>query len=199
MILFGFFCGSNVSNFKKIIKSSGRLASDYVEMTNLGTTLVNMGLVGMIGLGYVYLINGDVNGPIIAGILTMVGFGALGKHPRNILPVMIGVYLICIPKIWAHTDPGPILAALFCTTLAPISGRFGFFAGLAAGSLHLPMVMHVGSMHGYMNLYNNGFAGGLAMLLIVGFIKGLKPEILDENWVRKPIFRFYRSDLKKKS
>jgi hypothetical protein len=40
------------------------------------------------------------------------------------------------------------------------------------------MVMHVGSIHGFMNLYNNGFAGGLAMLIIIGFIKGFKPKLL---------------------
>ena len=187
--LLGIIWGANFSNYKKILKCSGRLASDYVEIADLGTTLVNMGIIGTIGLGYVYLVGGDVNGPILAGIFTIAGFGALGKHPRNILPVMIGVYLICIPKVWAHTEPGPILAALFCTTLAPFSGRFGLLAGLAAGALHLPMVMHVGGLHGYMNLYNNGFAGGLAMLLIVGFIKGLKPQLLEEGWERKPIFK----------
>ncbi|MDO9545383.1 MAG: DUF1576 domain-containing protein [Pelolinea sp.] len=187
IFLLGILWGANFSNYKKILKSSGRLASDYVEIADLGTTLVNMAIIGLIGLGYVILIGGDVNGPILAGIFTITGFGALGKHPRNILPVMIGVYLICIPKIWSHTDPGPLLAALFCTTLAPLSGRFGFFAGIAAGALHLPMVMHVGGLHGYMNLYNNGFAGGLAMLIIVGFIKGLKPQLLDDGWERKKI------------
>ena len=140
-----------------------------------------MGVIGLIGLAYVKFVGGDVNGPIIAGVFTLAGFGSLGKHPRNILPVMLGVYLMCFPKVWSHTDPGPLLAALFCTTLAPFSGRFGFFAGLAAGALHLPMVMHVGSIHGYMNLYNNGFAGGLAMLIIIGFIKGLWPEVLEEK------------------
>jgi hypothetical protein len=44
--------------------------------------------------------------------------------------------------------------------------------------LHLPIIMHVGSLHGYMNLYNNGFAGGLVMLLLIGIIKGVKPELL---------------------
>ena len=97
---------------------------------------------------------------------------------------MIGVYLMCIPKIYSHAEPGPLLAALFCTTLAPLAGKFGFWAGLIAGALHLPMVMHVGSLHGYMSLYNNGFAGGLAMLIIIGFIKGVKPEILEDNWVK---------------
>ena len=190
LIILGIIWKANYSNYKTILKSSGRLPSDYVEATDLGTTLVNMGMVGLIALGYVSLVGGDVNGPILAGIFTIAGFGALGKHPRNILPVMIGVYLMCIPKVWAHTDPGPLLAALFCTTLAPFSGRFGFLAGLAAGALHLPMVMHVGGLHGYMNLYNNGFAGGLAMLVIVGFIKGLKPQLLEGNWKRKPIFKF---------
>jgi len=36
-------------------------------------------------------------------------------------------------------------------------------------------------MHGYMNLYNNGFAGGLAMLIIIGFIKGLWPHLLQDD------------------
>jgi hypothetical protein len=186
LILFGILWGANHKGYRTIIQSSGRLASDYVEMADLGTTLVNMGVIGLIGLLYVLLVGGDVNGATAAGILTIVGFGALGKHPKNILPIMIGVYLMCIIKVWSHTDPGPLLAALFCTTLAPFSGRFGFLAGVLAGALHLPMVMHVGSLHGFMNLYNNGFAGGLAMMIIVGFIKGLRPHMLTDGWQRKP-------------
>ena len=181
IILLGFLWGGRISAYKEIYKESGQLATDFVENTDLGTTLINMGLVGLIALLYVILVSGDINGPVLAGILTVVGFGALGKHPRNIIPVMLGVYLICIPKIWLHNEPGPLLAALFCTTVAPLSGKFGFSAGLLAGMLHLPMVMHVGGLHGYMNLYNNGFAGGLAMLIIVGFIKGLRPYLLEEN------------------
>lgn len=178
LILFGLIWGGNRKSYKTILETSGKLASDYVEMTDLGTTLVNMGIIGAIGLGYVLIVGGDVNGATAAGILTITAFGALGKHPRNIIPIMVGVYLMCIPKVMLHTDPGPLLAALFCTTLAPFSGKFGFIAGVLAGALHLPMVMHVGSLHGFMSLYNNGFAGGLAMLIIVGFIKGLKPNLL---------------------
>jgi hypothetical protein len=129
----------------------------------------------------VQVVQGDGNGPILAGSFTVAGFGALGKHPRNVVPIMIGVYLFCFPNIWGHADPGPLLAALFCTTLAPLAGKFGFIAGIIAGGLHLPMVMHVGSIHGYMNLYNNGFAGGLAMLIIVGFVKGLWPNALQDE------------------
>jgi hypothetical protein len=181
LIVLGFIWGARYKNYQIIWESSGRLASDYVVMTDLGTTLVNMGLVGLIALGYVHMVGGDVNGPILAGIFTVTGFGALGKHPKNIVPIMIGVFLFCIPNVWQHAEPGPLLAALFCTTLAPLAGKFGFFAGVIAGALHLPMVMHVGNVHGFMNLYNNGFAGGLAMLIIIGFIKGLRPQLLIEE------------------
>jgi hypothetical protein len=181
LIVLGLIWGAKYSQYKKLWAESGRLASDYVVITDLGTTLVNMGLVGLIALAYVLLVGGDLNGATLAGIFTVTGFGALGKHPRNILPIMLGVYLSCFTHIWEHSEPGPLLAALFCTTLAPLAGRFGFIPGLIAGALHLPMVMHVGSLHGFMNLYNNGFAGGLAMLLIVGFIKGFKPALLKED------------------
>jgi hypothetical protein len=181
LIILGLKWGAKFDQYRIIWESSGRLASDFVVMTNLGTAMVNMGIVGLIALIYVHIVGGDVNGPIIAGIFTVTGFGALGKHPRNIIPIMIGVFLFCIPNIWGHAEPGPLLAALFCTTLAPLAGQFGFIPGVIAGALHLPMVMHVGNIHGFMNLYNNGFAGGLAMLIIIGFIKGFKPKLLKEH------------------
>jgi len=181
LIVLGFIWGASFSQYKRIWSESGRLASDFVVISDLGTALVNMGLVGLIALGYIHLVGGDVNGATLAGIFTVTGFGALGKHPRNILPIMLGVYLSCFTHVWSHADPGPLLAALFCTTLAPLAGKFGIWAGILAGALHLPMVMHVGSVHGFMNLYNNGFAGGLAMLIIIGFIKGRWPHLLEDE------------------
>jgi hypothetical protein len=179
LILLGILWGASWEAYRKIVDETGKLSTDFVEIAGLPTTLVNMGLVGLLGLAYILVVGGDVNGATMAGVLTIVAFGALGKHLRNILPIMLGVYLMCIPKIWTHAEPGPLLAALFCTTLAPIAGQWGFAAGLLAGAIHLPMVMHVGSLHGFMNLYNNGFAGGLAMLVVIGIVKGIRPQILD--------------------
>lgn len=181
-IILGLFLDKNMTGLKKIIRESGRLITDFVEVGGLGSVLINMGILGLLGLTYVKLIiGGDINGPVIAGLFTIVGFGALGKHIRNVVPIMIGVYLICIPKIWLHSEPGPTLAALFGTTLAPFSGRFGPLIGLLAGVLHLPMVMHVGEMHGYMNLYNNGFSGGLVAIIIVALLRDLKPHLIEEE------------------
>ena len=179
LVALGFIWGANWSSYRKISDETGKLSTDFVEIAGLPTTLVNMGLVGLLGLAYILIVGGDVNGATLAGVLTIVAFGALGKHLRNIFPIMLGVYLMCIPKVWTHAEPGPLLAALFCTTLAPIAGQFGFFAGLVVGAVHLPMVMHVGSLHGFINLYNNGFAGGLAMLVVIGLVKGIRPQVLD--------------------
>jgi hypothetical protein len=177
-ILFGYLWGARLQDYRAIIKKGGRMPTDFLVSDGLGITLVNMGLVGLVTLGYILLIGGDINGAILAGILTALGFGALGKHPVNIIPVMVGVILMSLPSKWAAYDPGPMLAALFGITMAPFSGRFGPLAGVLAGMLHLPIIMHVGSLHGYMNLYNNGFAGGLVMLMLIGIIKGVKPELL---------------------
>jgi len=45
--------------------------------------------------------------------------------------------------------------------LAPISGRFGPLAGMLAGALHMTLTVNIVDLHGGMNLYNNGFSGGL--------------------------------------
>lgn len=178
----GFLWGAKLSTFLPIIKRSGRNPTDFTESDGLGSTLVSMGLSALISLGYILLIGGDINGAILAGIFTVLGFGAIGKQPANIIPVIAGVYLISLPSKWAASDPGPMLAALFGTALAPFCGRFGPLAGILAGALHMPMLMHVGALHGYMNLYNNGFAAGLVMLLLIGIIKGIKPELLVEEF-----------------
>jgi hypothetical protein len=129
-----------------------------------------MGFVGLIGCGYIWLVGGTFNGPTIGGVLTMVGFAAFGKHVLNIPPVMLGVYLGSRLMVWGPSDPGPLLAALFATTLAPLSGRFGPLLGILAGLVHLTMVMRTGSWHAGLNLYNNGFAGGLTATLFIAII-----------------------------
>lgn len=65
-------------------------------------------------------------GLTIGGIFTIVGFSSTGKHIRNIFPIMAGVYLAGLTKRWNISDPSPMLAFLFSTTLAPISGEFGW-------------------------------------------------------------------------
>ncbi|BCJ95416.1 hypothetical protein acsn021_29850 [Anaerocolumna cellulosilytica] len=53
-----------------------------------------MSLIGFLSLVYVLMIGGVVNGPVLAGIFTVIGFGAFGKHLKNSLPVVIGELLL---------------------------------------------------------------------------------------------------------
>jgi Protein of unknown function (DUF1576) len=157
-----------------ILRQPGQAPSDYVAQAGIGPSLVNMGLTGAIGTLYVLLIGSDLNGPTIGAILTIVGFSAYGKHPRNILPVMAGVFIGSLLKDWSADDASAVLAALFGTTLAPIAGRFGWHWGVVAGVIHSSVVQTVGQLHGGLVLYNNGFAAGLVAAILVPVIIALQ-------------------------
>lgn len=134
----------------------------------------------------IVLIGGDFNGPTAGGILTIIGFSAFGKHARNILPVMCGVLLGSLIMHWSLSDSAVQLACLFCTTLAPISGYFGWLYGVLAGFIHASVVLYTGSPVAGMNLYNNGFSGGLVAIvlyaIVIAVIRHRRPEIQDEDY-----------------
>jgi hypothetical protein len=159
-----------------IMRQSGQAPSDFVSSAGIGPVLLNMSLTGAMGTGYVVLVGGDLNGPTIGAILSIVGFAAFGKHPQNILPVMVGVYIASMTKSWNAHDAGAVLAALFGTTLAPIAGRFGWHWGIVAGFAHSSVAQSVGGFHGGLVLYNNGFAAGLVASVLVPVIVAVQPR-----------------------
>lgn len=155
--------------FIALQKISGRLPTDVFDVGTAGSALLNMGLLGLGSFLYVLLVQAPFNGPVVGAILTVMGFGGFGKTLKNVWPVVGGVVLATLLFGKQLSDPGPILAALFCTTLAPIAGSFGILMGVLAGFLHLIMVETTAAWHGGLDLYNNGFAGGLTASLIMAF------------------------------
>lgn len=164
-------CGWTAVPYLRIMRHAGRAPTDFVITDGIGPTLVNMGTVGLMSIGYILLVGGDLNGPVAGAILTSIGFGAAGEHPRNTAPVMLGVYLASLVMLPPTADPGFQLAALFGTALAPIAGQFGWFYGVIAGFLHAAVVQVVGVPCGGYNLYNNGFSAGLVALVMVALIQ----------------------------
>lgn len=158
----------------RLMRLPGQAPTDFVSLAGIGPTLLNMALTGIIGTAYVLAVGADLNGPTIGAILTIVGFSAFGKHPRNIVPIMIGVFVSSLAKDWNAADPGAVLAALFGTTLAPIAGRFGWHWGIVAGFVHSSVAQSVGQVHGGLVLYNNGFAAGLVAAILVPVILALQ-------------------------
>ena len=51
---------------------------------------------------------------------------------------------------------------------------YGPLAGMIAGFVHITLVSHVVVMHGGLNLYNNGFAGGFVAAVLVPIFEILK-------------------------
>ena len=161
------------AGYRMLLNTSGRAPSDYLRMFGPAPVLINTGVNGLIGTAFILLGGGDLNGPTIGGILTIMGFSAFGKHARNIIPVMAGVFLGSALMHWKLSDPAVQLACLFCTTLAPVSGYFGWPYGLLAGFLHSSVVLYTSSPVAGMNLYNNGFSGGLVAIVLYPLILSL--------------------------
>ncbi len=168
-----------------LLRTSGRVPSDYVRTFTPGPVLVNMGVNGLIATGYVLLTGGDLNGATIGAIFTIIGFSGYGKHAFNIVPVMAGVLLGSLTN---HVDPNSSalqLAGLFGTTLAPFAGVFGWPFGVLAGLLHSSVVLQAGLPLEGMNLYNNGFSGGLVAIvlypILTALVKRRRPVLMEED------------------
>ncbi|MCD8037053.1 MAG: DUF1576 domain-containing protein [Clostridiales bacterium] len=154
-------------NYRNLIKRTGNPSEDFLELDGVGAVIVNMGVNIIVSTAVLLAIGDDVNGPTIGGILTIAGFSVKGKHVLNILPIMAGIILSGLLRgEGAMITPSAQLALLFGTTLAPISGTYGPIAGIVAGFIHSCVVLYAGAGYSGVNLYNNGFAGGLTAIVI---------------------------------
>lgn len=177
IIGFGFFLnGKSFKGYKDIIRYPGRLVTDFIQLEGTALTFINIGIMGIISTLYLLAIKGDINGPTIGGIFTIAGFAAFGKHPKNVIPIFIGVIIASTTKIFSISDPSIQLAALFGTSLAPIAGEFGFMWGIVAALCHSSVVLNVGALYGGLNLYNNGFSAGLVAAVLVPIIRIFNKE-----------------------
>lgn len=185
---------SVLKKYWALLRTSGRVPSDYVRTFTPGPVLVNMGVNGLIGTGYILLTGGDLNGATIGAIFTIIGFSGYGKHAFNIVPVMAGVLLGSLTN---HVDPNSSslqLAGLFGTTLAPFAGVFGWPFGVLAGLLHSSVVLQAGLPLEGMNLYNNGFSGGLVAIvlypILTSLVKHRRPVLMEED-----LYAMFESDI----
>lgn len=182
-----------LAGYWKLLRTSGRAPSDYLRVFGHGPVLINMGVNGLFAMVYILATGGDLNGPTLGGIFTIMGFSAYGKHLFNIAPVMVGVLLGSTFLHVSANDESLQLASLFGTTLAPFSGVFGWPFGVVAGLIHSAVVLQAGLPLEGMNLYNNGFSAGLVALVLYPVITSLfrhrRPTLRDED-----LFQTYEND-----
>lgn len=184
---------TTLRGYWRLLQSSGRAPSDYLRVFGHGPVLVNIGVNGLFAMVYILVTGGDLNGPTLGGIFTIMGFSAYGKHLRNIAPVMIGVLLGSTFLHVSASHESLQLASLFGTALAPFSGVFGWPFGVVAGLIHSAVVLQAGLPLEGMNLYNNGFSAGLVALVLYPVITSLfrhrRPTLQDED-----LFEIYEDD-----
>ena len=60
-----------------------------------------------------------------------------------------------------------VTAAIFAMMLCAITNAYGWKGGLIVGFVHTSMVLNIDVLHGGLNLYNNGFSGGLVAMMII--------------------------------
>ncbi len=162
------------NKWQEINKSSGRLVSDFTNSASLGSAYFNMGILGIFSFLVVLVLNGNYNGPVMAGIFTVLGFGAFGKHLFNSVPVMVGGVIGAILLGLQLSSTAAVVSILFVSTIAPIAGVYGIGWGIIAGFLHVAIVGQFGGFHAGMNLYNNGFTGGIVAAILVPMINVLR-------------------------
>ena len=172
MIITGFVLnGYSFKGLGALSYHSGQSPCDYVILEGLPLTLMNMGVLGFMAMGYILAVGGPLNGPTIGGILTIVGFGAFGMNYYNVIWGVFGIVLMSCVSTWSLNDPSILLAVLFCPCISPIAGKHGPFWGIISGMLHVCVVCGTAVNFGWLNLYNNGFAAGLVCILLLPIIE----------------------------
>ena len=166
---------------------SKKYSGSAVEQFGFGATLVNMAICGFGCLVYWLLtITANAHGVFFACLFTVVGFAANGISIRTMAPIMAGVYVTSvvlaginaliagnplIESAWAYVgSKNMLIAAIFGCGMAPVVYKHGALVGFFAGMIHSVLVPNTGGLHGWMNLYNNGFCIGLVVTFFVPMV-----------------------------
>lgn len=163
-------------DYQKILAQKGRAVTDFYRIAGSRLTYVNVGIMGLLLTTFAWILPIPLNGATTGAIMSVMGFSAFGKHPKNIFPLILGAvsFLYFSQQTFS---PSTVLTLIFVTGLAPIAGEFGFVFGLLAGALHFGLVQYTAEWQAGINLYNNGFAGGF----VAGVLSSLGDSLLRKN------------------
>lgn len=153
-----------------LLKTNGRLISDYGGQFGEDAVLFNFGILGLVIFILCLIFQVPMNGAVFGTILAAIGFAGYGLHIRNVLPVWIGCGLTIFVGMAIQNDYtlkiGSIMMFVFASGLAPIGGRYGIFYGILVGVLHIILTPIMISFQGGFDLYNNGLAAGFEAALV---------------------------------
>lgn len=175
-IVFALLLGCKPKDYWELLKDSGHGVSFTTKYGN-APFLMNVGVFGLFLLLYFNLTGGPATGMTFGIVFCMLATCNSGSHPGNVWPIMVGYVLTSTVFGWLYGGEGDfaltignqtiMIGLCYANGLSPISGKYGFGAGILAGGLHYLLVTAVPSMHGGFLLYNGGFTAALICLLFV--------------------------------
>ena len=174
IIIYGYINDNkSFNNYKALLKTSGH-NSNYYQTFNFNTVLINIGFNILLTIIFLFIFKIPINGLMLCGFFTIVGFSINGKHIKNITPIYLGVILACYLRDFSITDPSIYLTTLFLTGLAPFVGHYGFILGVIISYINIHLALKTGYLHAGLNLYNTGFSIGILLSITIPIIETSK-------------------------
>ena len=186
-IVFALAMGCKMKDYWNLMKDSGHGVS-FTAKYGFAPFLMNVGVFGLMIVAYFNFAAAIDPKAAMSTAWTGMTFGIVfcmlatcnsGSHPRNVLPIMVGYVAFSYLFGWIAGLLGAesfaltigsqsiLIGLCYANGLSPITGKYGFFAGVLGGGLHYLLVSAVPDMHGGFLLYNGGFTAALICLVFV--------------------------------
>lgn len=186
------FClnGHSFHGLSHLFRDTG-FRSDFAQKYGMPVCLMNIGIYGAIFLIYLNLVisfteGAGFTGPTFGIMLAALTFTAMGQHPLNVLPILIGYQCLYIFTMflchingreltWSISTQSYLNGVAFATGISPLVGRYGYRAGVIGGFLSASMCTATSALHGGFVLYNGGFTSGITVLVLLPILEHYLP------------------------
>ena len=176
-IVFAFLLGCRPKDYWQLIIDP-RVVRNFSSTYGNAVFLMNVGVYGLVILGYYNLVGASFNGVCFGIIFCMLACCNSGSHPGNVWPIMLGYRVASAVCGWlsplvggdfqyAINEQAILVGVCYASGLSPISDKYGWFYGFVAAMLHYLLVTSVPSLHGGFCLYNGGFTAALICIILV--------------------------------
>lgn len=191
-IVLALVLGATPKSYWALLKDSG-YGVDYSQKYGNAAFLMNVGVYGLFIVLYYNAIGATFNAVTFGCIFCMLSCACSGSHPRNVLPIMLGYVAMSFIMKWlsvsvlgmefaqAINAQAVVVGLCFANALSPISGKYGWGAGVLAGAAHYLLVTSVPDLHGGFCLYNGGFTAGFICMIFLPVLEGLCRTIDDRR------------------
>ena len=191
-IVLALVLGATPKSYWALLKDSG-YGVDYSQKYGNAASLMNVGVYGLFIVLYYNAIGATFNAVTFGCIFCMLSCACSGSHPRNVLPIMLGYVAMSFIMKWlsvsvlgmefaqAINAQAVVVGLCFATALSPISGKYGWGAGVLAGAAYYLLVTCVPDLHGGFCLYNGGFTAGFICMIFLPVLEGLCRTIDDRR------------------